>query len=131
LFGGEELHVFEFKGVIGERKRLAIESMFEYENEPHGSLGESDNPLPGFRYTGTGVLTANEEEDGSCIGFEVVADDKVALLPVGSVLVVGVIEYLLEISLLLVEEVFGLGGLRQRPPFGRVFGESGDEENGE
>lgn len=105
--------------------------MFEDENESHGSLGEGDDPLSGFRDAGTGVFAANEEEDGSCIGFEVVADDKVALLPVGSGLVVGVVEDLLEIGLLLVEQVFGLGGLRQRPSFGRVFGESGDEENGE
>jgi hypothetical protein len=105
--------------------------MLEDENESHGSLGESYNPLPGLRNTGTGVFATDEEEDWSCVGFEVVADDKVALLPVGSGLVVGVVEDLLEIGLLLVEQVFGLGGLRQRPSFGRVFGESGDEENGE
>jgi hypothetical protein len=108
LFGGEELHVFEFKGVIAEGKGLAIESMLEHKNQPHGSLCEGDDPLPGFGDARTCVFATNIKVDGSGIGFEVVADNEIALLPVGGGLVVGVVEDLLEIGLLLVEERFGL-----------------------
>lgn len=66
---------------------------------------ESDNPLPGFGDTWTDVLTADEQEDGAGVGYKVVANNKISLLPVGGVLVVGVIKDLFEVGLFLIEEL--------------------------
>lgn len=84
--------------------------MLEHDDESLPSLGHDDGPLSGLRDAAACVLAADVEEDGSYVGVEVVADDKVALFPVGGGFVIEMIEDLIEPVLLLVidEGLFGV-----------------------
>jgi hypothetical protein len=94
-------------------------------------LGQCHNPLSGFRHSGTDILTTDKQENGSSVRYKVVADDEISLLPVGGVLVVGVVEDLLEVCFFLVIKLLDFGLLAMEVPFvGGVFGEGveGDQE---
>ena len=73
--------------------------MLNNQDQTHGPLSQSDNPLSGLWHPGACVLSTNIQEDRTCIGNKIVIDNPVSLFEVFCLLVVGVVDYLVELVL--------------------------------
>ena len=132
LFRIKQLHVLQREGLPAERKRIAIETMFEHKYKSLQFLSKYADPGPKLRDTRTDPLSTNIDENRSREWIEVILNHPVPLVEVLLLLVVVMVDHLRKPMLLLATQnaflEIGRGFPVEGVVFGVVLGEREDQQ---